>query len=194
MTEKARCSWCGDDPVLVKYHDEEWGTPIRDGRELWEALVIDGFQAGLSWRTILYKRDAFRTAFKGFRPKVVARFSEHDVERLMADKGIVRSHAKVRAAIGNAQAYLDMMDRGEDFSTFVWTLAGGRQIEGGTAVHVTQTPESERISKELKKRGFKFVGPVTVHAWMQAVGMINDHEPHCYRHAEVRKLANDPGV
>jgi DNA-3-methyladenine glycosylase I len=175
---------------MIRYHDEEWGEPVRDGRALWEALVIDGFQAGLSWRTILYKRDAFRAAFKGFDPKVVAKFSEPDVERLMADKGIVRSHAKVRAAIGNAQAYLDMQGRGEDFSTFVWTLAGGEQIEGGRNVHVAQTVESERISKELKKRGFKFVGPVTVHAWMQAVGMINDHEPHCFRHAEVQERAD----
>lgn len=189
MTGKSRCSWCGDDPVMVKYHDEEWGAPVRDGRVLWGTLVIDGFQAGLSWRTILYKRDAFRAAFKGFDPKVVARFDEHDVERLMADKGIVRSHAKVRAAIGNAQAYLDMMSRGEDFSTFVWALAGGEQIEGGRNVHVNKTPESEKISKALKARGFKFVGPVIVHAWMQAVGIINDHEPGCFRHAEVRELA-----
>ncbi len=134
---------------MIKYHDDEWRSPVRDGRAMWEALVIDGFQAGLSWRTILYKRDAFRTAFKGFDPKVVAHFSEHDVERLMADKGIVRSHAKVRAAIGNAQAYLDMQERGEDFSTLVWTLAGGEQIEGGRNVHISQTSESERISKEL---------------------------------------------
>ena len=188
MVEKTRCSWCGDDPVMVKYHDEEWGTPTRDGRELWETLVIDGFQAGLSWRTILYKRDAFRAAFKGFDPKVVSRFDEKDIERLMADKGIVRSHAKVRGAISNAQAYLDMMDRGEDFSTLVWTMAGGKQIQGGTKVHVSSTPESEKLSKELKRRGFKFVGPVIVHAWMQAVGIINDHEPHCFRHREVRKL------
>jgi DNA-3-methyladenine glycosylase I len=189
MTEKTRCSWCGSDALMVEYHDEEWGTPTRDSRELWESLVIDGFQAGLSWRTILTKREAFRAAFKGFDPEVVAAFGEADVERMMADKGIVRSGAKIRAAIGNAQAYLAMIANGEDFSEFVWALAGGRQIAGDGDVRVAQTPVSEQISRELKKRGFKFVGPVIVHAWMQAIGMVNDHEDHCFRHAEVRKVA-----
>jgi DNA-3-methyladenine glycosylase I len=193
MAEKTRCSWCGNDPVMLRYHDEEWGTPILDSRELWETLVLDGFQAGLSWRTILSKREAFRAAFKGFDPEVVARFDEHDVERLMLDAGIVRSRAKIRAAIGAAQIYCDMAARGEDFSEFLWALAGRGQAEGGT-LHVTRTEASERISKELKKRGFKFVGPVIVHAWMQAVGMVNDHEPHCFRNAQVKQEAKALGL
>jgi DNA-3-methyladenine glycosylase I len=188
MAGKTRCSWCGDDPLMQRYHDEEWGVPIRDGRELWETLVLDGFQAGLSWRTILAKREAFRAAFRGFDPAIVAAFAEDDVERMMADPGIVRSRAKIRAAIGAARVYLDMTARGEDFSEFVWGLAGGVPVQGGTEDGVAKTPVSEELSKALKKRGFKFVGPVIVHAWMQAVGMINDHQPQCYRHAEVRRL------
>jgi len=187
MSAKRRCSWAQDDPLLICYHDVEWGKPIRDNRELWETLVLDGFQAGLSWRTILQKRDAFRSAFKGFDPKVVARFKEKDVQRLMQDKGIVRSDAKVRAAIGNAQAYLDMMEKGEDFSTFVWALAGGAPKKGGgrRGHGVSKTPESEVMAKALKTRGFKFVGPVIVYAWMQAVGMVNDHEQGCFRRREL---------
>jgi DNA-3-methyladenine glycosylase I len=191
MAGKTRCSWCGDDPLMLRYHDEEWGVPIRDARELWETLVLDGFQAGLSWRTILAKREAFRAAFRGFDPVVVAAFTEDDVERMMADPGIVRSRAKIRAAIGSAKAFLAMTDRGEDFSDFVWGLAGGFPVQGGTQDGVTRTAVSEELSKALRKRGFKFVGPVIVHAWMQAVGMVNDHQPQCYRHAEVKKLGEN---
>ncbi len=170
---------------MVAYHDAEWGTPIRDGRMLWEALVLDGFQAGLSWRTILHKRDAFRAAFKGFDPEIVSRFDEQDVARLLGDKGIVRSAAKIHSAIGNARAYLDMAARGEAFSAFVWAYVGGTPVEGGAA-RLVQSPDSDRLSKDLKKRGFKFVGSITVYAWMQAVGMVNDHHPDCFRRAEVR--------
>jgi DNA-3-methyladenine glycosylase I len=191
MAEKTRCSWCGEDALMLRYHDEEWGVPIRDARELWETLVLDGFQAGLSWRTILAKREAFRAAFKGFDPAVVAAFTEQDVERLMADPGIVRSRAKIRAAIEAAKIYLAMTARGEDFSDFVWGLAGGVPVQGGREDGATKTPVSEELSKALKKRGFKFVGPVIVHAWMQAVGMVNDHQPQCYRHAEVKRLGEN---
>jgi DNA-3-methyladenine glycosylase I len=172
---------------MVAYHDTEWGVPLRDPRALWETLVLDGFQAGLSWRTILHKRAAFRAAFAGFDPVVVARFDAADVDRLMADAGIVRSRAKIMAAIGSARIYCDMAARGEDFAAFLWSFAGGvpREGEGGT----TSTPASAALSKALKARGFKFVGPVIVHAWMQAVGMVNDHAPGCFRRAEVRALA-----
>ena len=166
------------------YHDEEWGVPERDSRALWEKLMLDGFQAGLAWVIILRKRDAFRRAFKGFDPKVVAKFSAADVNRLMQDAGIVRSRAKIEATIGNARAYLAMQAAGEDFSTWVWTMAGGKPI-GNTwkepGMVPAKTPLSEEISAALKKRGFKFVGPVIVYAWMQAVGIVNDHIVGCHR-------------
>lgn len=176
-----RCTWAESDSLLRAYHDAEWGVPERDSRALWEKLMLDGFQAGLSWLTILRKRDAFRAAFRGFEPAVVARFGAKDVTRLLADAGIVRSRAKIEATIGNARAYLAMQLAGEDFATFVWTMAGGRPIPLGDAPVPTKTALSEEISKALKKRGFKFVGPVIVYAWMQATGICNDHTKHCFR-------------
>jgi DNA-3-methyladenine glycosylase I len=176
-----RCPWAESDPLLRQYHDEEWGVPERDSRALWEKLMLDGFQAGLSWRTILRKRDAFRQAFAGFDPAVVARFGKADVARLLANPGIVRSRAKIEATIGGARAYLAMQASGEDFSTFIWTLAGGTPIRNTTGRVPAQTPLSATISKALKKRGFKFVGPVIVYAWMQATGVVNDHVPGCFR-------------
>jgi DNA-3-methyladenine glycosylase I len=186
MSDRTRCSWVGDDPLMIAYHDTEWGVPLHDPRDLWEALVLDGFQAGLSWRTILHKRDAFRVAFAGFDPKAVARFDDDDIARLMTDAGIVRSRAKIVAAIGAARIFLDMEARGEDFAGLVWGIAGGAPVIG---TRETSTPASQAMSKALKQRGFKFVGPVIVHAWMQAVGMVNDHAPGCFRHAQVRALA-----
>ncbi len=165
---------------MVAYHDEEWGVPEFDGRALWEKLMLDGFQAGLSWSTILRKRDAFRKAFKNFDPKKVAQFEEADVLRLLQDPGIVRSRAKIEATIGGARAYLKMKDEGEDFSAWVWGMAGGKPIQNKGPVPVS-SELSERFSKELKKRGFKFVGPVIVYAWMQATGIVNDHHPECFR-------------
>ena len=162
------------------YHDEEWGVPERDSRALWEKLMLDGFQAGLSWSTILYKREAFRCAFAGFEPARVARFTARDVERLLSDAGIVRSRAKIEATIGNARAYLAMQANGEDFSTFVWRLAGGEVIRSDGPVP-TQTPLSVALSRELKKRGFTFVGPTIVYAWLQAVGIVDDHTAGCFR-------------
>jgi len=173
---------------MIAYHDTEWGVPLRNSRALWETLVLDGFQAGLSWRTILHKRAAFRTAFAGFVPDVVARFGEADVARLMADPGIVRSRAKIVAAIAAARIYCDMAANGEDFGRFVWGLADNVPVEGGTE-RLASTPASAALSKALKARGFKFVGPVIVHAWMQAVGMVNDHAPDCFRRAAVRAQA-----
>jgi DNA-3-methyladenine glycosylase I len=166
---------------MRSYHDEEWGVPERDSRALWEKLMLDGFQAGLSWLTILKKREAFRQAFAGFDPEAVARFSEKDIVRLLANPGIVRSRAKIEATIGGARAYLALAASGVDFSTFVWTMAGGAPIRGGTGAVQAKTPLSEEMSKALKGRGFKFVGPVIVYAWMQATGIVNDHVVGCFR-------------
>jgi DNA-3-methyladenine glycosylase I len=176
-----RCAWAESDPLLRAYHDEEWGVPERDSRALWEKLMLDGFQAGLSWRTILQKREAFRQAFQGFDPAVVATFTEADVARMLEVPGIVRSRAKIEATIGNARAYLAMAAAGEDFSTFVWSLAGGAPIRSADGDIPAKTPLSEEISAALKRRGFKFVGPVIVYAWMQATGIVNDHAPDCFR-------------
>ena len=164
---------------MCAYHDEEWGVPVRDSRALFAKLALDGFQAGLSWRTILYRRDGFLRAFEGFDPEVVARFGPEDIERLLQDPGIIRSRAKIVATIGNARAYLAMAAAGEDFATFVWDMAGGATIHHPGGDVPAKTPLSEAISAALKKRGFKFVGPVIVYAWMQAVGIVNDHALDC---------------
>lgn len=191
MTEPVRCPWPKADPLYVAYHDEEWGAPEYDSRALWEKLVLDGFQAGLAWITILRKREAFRAAFDGFDPEVVARYGEADRARLLADPGIVRSGAKIDAAIRGAQIFLEMRDRGEDFSDFCWGFVGGEPIRNrfeAVGDVPAQTPLAVEISKALKARGFKFCGPVIVYAWMQACGMVNDHLTCCFRHAEVEAM------
>lgn len=182
-----RCSWADSDPLMRAYHDDEWGVPEYDSRALWEKLMLDGFQAGLAWIIILRKREAFRKAFKNFDPEVVARFREADVARLLDDPGIVRSRAKIEATIGGARAYLAMQAAGEDFSNFVWNMAGWKPIQNRGDVPA-KTPLSEELSKALKKRGFKFVGPVIVYAWMQAVGIVNDHAANCFRRKAVGTL------
>jgi len=179
-----RCAWAGNDPLMIAYHDEEWGVPQHDSRALWEMLMLEGFQAGLSWTTILRKREAFRKAFKNFNPKLVAKFDESDIERLMQDPGIVRARAKIVATINGARIYEEMRRNGEDFATWVWELAGDSPILNHGPVPA-QTPLSEEISKALKKRGFNFVGPVIVYAWMQAIGIVNDHSPKCFRRKQV---------
>jgi DNA-3-methyladenine glycosylase I len=179
-----RCPWAESDPLMRAYHDEEWGVPERDSRALWEKLMLDGFQAGLSWLTILKKREAFRQAFAAFDPEAVARFSEKDVIRLLANPGIVRSRAKIEATIGGARSYLAMAEAGVDFSTFAWNMAGGSPIRGRGPVQ-PKTPLSEAMSKAFKQRGFKFVGPVIVYAWMQATGIVNDHVAGCFRRSAV---------
>ncbi|MGC2110855.1 MAG: DNA-3-methyladenine glycosylase I [Candidatus Korobacteraceae bacterium] len=184
-----RCSWAESDPLLRAYHDEEWGVPEYDSRALWEKLMLDGFQAGLSWSIILRKRDAFRAAFKSFDPQAVARFGKADIARLLKDPGIVRSRAKIEATIGGARSYLALQNEGHDFSTFIWNMAGGKPIQN-RGPRPVKTPLSEEISKALKKRGFKFVGPVIVYAWMQAVGIVNDHAATCFR----RKAVQSGGV
>ncbi|MFN9849365.1 MAG: DNA-3-methyladenine glycosylase I [Alphaproteobacteria bacterium] len=188
-----RCEWRGmaGDPVYEAYHDTEWGAPEYDSRALWEKLVLDGFQAGLAWITILRKRDAFRAAFDNFDPEKVAIYGEADRARLMADAGIVRSNAKIDAAINGAKIYLAMRDRGEDFSEFCWGFTGGRPIQNrwtGFGEVPAQTDLAVEVSKALKARGFKFVGPVIVYAWMQAVGMVNDHFVQCHCHERVKAL------
>ena len=179
-----RCSWAEGDPLMQEYHDTEWGVPEHDGRALWEALVLDGFQAGLSWITILRKREAFRKEFRGFVPKIVADFGEKDIARALENPGIVRSRAKIEATIASARAYLKMQADGDDFSSFAWSFVGSSpaKIRGDVPA---KTPLSESISVELKKRGFKFVGPTTVYAWMQAKGLVNDHAAGCFRRNEV---------
>lgn len=177
-----RCAWARSHPLLGAYHDAEWGVPEYDSRALWEKLMLDGFQAGLSWLVILRKRDAFRKAFAGFDPERVACFTAADVARLVDDAGIVRSHAKIEAVIGNAHAYVAMQAAGEDFSAFVWGMAGGQPILNTAGVVPTKNALSESMSAALKQRGFKFVGPVIVYAWLQATGVIDDHTPDCFRH------------
>jgi DNA-3-methyladenine glycosylase I len=193
--ELIRCGWRGmaGDPLYEAYHDTEWGVPEYDSRALWEKLVLDGFQAGLAWITILRKRDAFREAFAGFDPEIIARFGEAERAALMANAGIVRSNAKIDAAISGARIYLDMRERGEDFSQFLWSFTNGRVIQNSwTEIGQVpaQTKVAEEMSKALKAKGFKFVGPVIVYAFMQATGFVNDHLTCCHRHDQVKRLAH----
>jgi DNA-3-methyladenine glycosylase I len=185
-----RCAWAERDPLERHYHDTEWGIPVRDPRMLWETLMLEGFQAGLSWTVILRKRENFRTAFAGFDPARVADFTEADIARLLADPGIVRSRAKIEATIAGARIFNAMQAAGEDFAAYCWAFTGGVPLCGDG--HATQTPLSERVSKELKRRGFKFVGPTIVHAWMQAVGMLDDHAPGCFLHHDARPRSAAP--
>jgi DNA-3-methyladenine glycosylase I len=185
MAEKKRCAWTGTDPLYVAYHDEEWGAPQRDPRMLWEMLMLEGFQAGLAWITVLRKRESLRKAFKGFDPAKVTRFGEKDIERLLADPGIIRSRAKIEATIAGARIYREMEKTGESFADYAWSFTGGKPIRGDGKSAPAFTPLSEHISKDLKKRGFKFVGPTIVYAWMQAVGIVNDHAAHCFRRKQV---------
>jgi len=188
MTTLHRCAWAGSAPLMVAYHDEEWGVPQHDSRMLWEMLMLEGFQAGLSWSTILNKRVAFRKAFVGFDPKKVARFGARDITRLMGDAGIVRARAKIDATIGGARIFCEMKEQGESFNDFCWSFTNGKVLKGDGHSLVASTPVSEQISKEMKRRGFKFVGPTIVYAWMQAVGIVNDHATGCFRRAQVKGL------
>lgn len=185
MNDLHRCAWAGNDPLMRAYHDEEWGVPQRDSRMLWEMLMLEGFQAGLAWITVLRKRDAFRKAFAGFDPARVARFRERDIERLLANPGIIRARAKIEATVAGAQVYREMEARGESFSDFCWSFTDGKALVGDGRAVLASTSLSERISKELKRRGFKFVGPTIAYAWMQAVGIVNDHSIDCFRRKQV---------
>jgi DNA-3-methyladenine glycosylase I len=185
VVELRRCKWAEKDPMMRDYHDKEWGVPEYDGRALWETLMLEGFQAGLSWQTILRKRQAFREAFANFDPERVATFQEAEIGYLLDNPGIIRSRAKIAATIQGAKIYLAMRDAGEDFSQYVWNLAGGKPILNTTGIVPAKTALSEKFSADLKKRGFKFVGPVIVYAWMQATGIVNDHAADCFRRNQV---------
>jgi DNA-3-methyladenine glycosylase I len=187
-----RCPWPKLDPLYVRYHDEEWGVPEYDDRALYEKLMLDGFQAGLSWITILRKRENFRRAFDDFEPTKIARYSPRKVEKLMQDAGIVRNRMKIEGAILSARAYLEVMESGGGFARLLWSFAGGRPKVNhfrSTSQVPAETALSRQISKELASRGFKFCGPTIVYAFMQAVGMVNDHVVSCHRHAALAKLA-----
>lgn len=193
MSEPHSCGWAPvTDPVYRAYHDEEWGVPERDPRALWEKLQLDGMQAGLSWITILRKRDSIREEFDGFDPEKLARWTQKRAEKALTNPGIIRSPKKIDAVIGNAQSYLSMMEAGEDFSAYCWSFVGGKPIVNkwkNFREAPTSTDWSAAMSKDLKKRGFKFVGPTIVYAWAQAVGMVNDHEVGCPRHKGVREVS-----
>ena len=187
---KPRCAWPGDDPLYLAYHDEEWGVPERDDRALYEKLILDGFQAGLSWITILRKREAFRAAFNDFDPEQVASFDDAKVEALMQDAGIIRNRAKIEGAIASAQAYLKIQ-AGEGFSNYLWGFFDGKSVQNAyreASEIPAQTPLSVKIAKDLKSKGFKFCGPTIVYAFCQATGMVNDHLVACWRHAECAAL------
>jgi len=189
-----RCAWCGTDPLYVAYHDTEWGVPEYDSRALWEKLVLDGFQAGLAWITILRKRENFRAAFEGFEPRHIARWGEAEVARLLGDPGIVRSRAKIEATIGNARAW-ERIEDDRGFADFLWDFVDGRPVQNawpGMAEVPAETDTSRAMSRALKAEGFRFCGPVIVYAFMQATGMVNDHVVTCPRHAEVARLAPRP--
>jgi DNA-3-methyladenine glycosylase I len=180
-----RCEWAENDPLMQVYHDSEWGVPQHDGRMLWEMLMLEGFQAGLAWIIVLRKREAFRAAFAGFDPEKVARFGPAEIERLMGNEGIIRARAKIEATIAGANIYLDMAARGEDFAEYCWSFVDGEPLVGEGREWIASSGLSARISKDMKKRGFKFVGPTIVYAWMQAIGLVNDHAHDCFRRREM---------
>jgi DNA-3-methyladenine glycosylase I len=186
---RKRCSWVPEgDPLYVAYHDEEWGTPSRDDRHLFELLVLEGAQAGLSWATILHKRDGYRSAFAGFDPERVARFGAGEVERLLADPGIVRNRLKIASAVENARRTLEVQDEFGSLGAYLWDFVGGEPLVGrrrSTREIPAETEESRALSKDLKRRGFRFVGPTVCYAFMQATGLVNDHTTSCFRYAEL---------
>ena len=186
-----RCEWAGPEKIYIEYHDTEWGVPEYDSRALWEKLILDGFQAGLSWITILKKRDAFREAFEGFDPHVIATWGEADVQRLLGNAGIIRHRGKIEATITNAQAWLQMDEQG-GFDKFMWDYVGGAPLQNRFELQSDVPPKtalSEQVSKDLKKAGFKFCGPTIVYAWMEACGLVNDHLVGCHRHTPCINMA-----
>jgi len=185
MTYPQRCGWAQKDALMRAYHDAEWGVPNRDSRSLWEMLMLEGFQAGLSWIVVLRKREAFREAFAGFDPQKGAAFGDDDVDRLMANPGIVRARAKIVATIRGAQIWCEMEAKGEHFADFCWSFTDGKVAKSDGMSFPAVTPLSETVSKDMKRRGFKFVGPTIVYAWLQAVGIVNDHAIACFRREQV---------
>lgn len=188
ITNPQRCAWCSQDPLYVIYHDEEWGVPVHDDRKLFEMLVLDGAQAGLSWLTILRKRENYRHAFDHFDPELIARYDERRIEQLLADPGIVRNRLKIAGAIQNARAYLALCERYGSFAPFLWRYVDGAPRQNGwksLAEVPVKTMEAEAMSRDLKRLGFSFVGPTICYAFMQAAGMVNDHLIDCFRHREL---------
>jgi DNA-3-methyladenine glycosylase I len=187
--EHIRCPWCLGDELYTRYHDKEWGKPQRNSRKLFEALILDGAQAGLSWITILRRREGYHAAFDGMDPEKIACYTEKDVKRLMGDPGIIRNQLKIRSAIGNARAYLAMAEKGENFSRWLWAFVDGQPLVNhrrSLGEIPASSPLAAEISKELKKRGFSFVGPTIVYAFMQAMGLVDDHLVSCFRHSDNR--------
>jgi DNA-3-methyladenine glycosylase I len=190
MKQLIRCPWCGGDAVYTRYHDEEWGVPLRDSQKLFEFIVLDGAQAGLSWLTILKRRDGYRAAFDNFNAEKIARYTDKDIKRLLADQRIIRNKLKIESAIKNAKGYLELEESGASFSDWLWDFVDGKPLVNKFKTMgdiPASTPLSEKISKELKKRGFTFVGPVIIYAFLQASGLVNDHLIDCFRYREVMK-------
>jgi len=193
MGEKRRCVWCGEDELYQDYHDQEWGVPVYNDRDLFEKLILDGAQAGLSWITILRKRGGYKKAFDNFDPHIMARYTDKKLDRLMKNPAIVRNRLKIQSARSNARAFLKIQDEKESFAAFLWKFVDGRPVQNAwrTIQEVpTTTPQAEQMSKALKKAGFNFVGPTIVYAFMQATGMVNDHTVDCFRHRECKEIAN----
>jgi DNA-3-methyladenine glycosylase I len=190
MKSKSRCWWCAEDPLYCEYHDKEWGVPLHDDQKIFEMLTLEGFQAGLSWITILRKRENFRKAFKNFDVRKVAHFKKSDVSRLMKDEGIIRNRLKIQAAITNARCFLDVQEEFGSFDRYIWGFTGNRILRNPKrATRKTMqatSPESAALSKDLKQRGFKFVGPTVCHAHMQATGMVDDHVEGCFKYRKQR--------
>ena len=193
---KTRCAWCGTDPLYVAYHDNEWGVPAREDQHLFEMLILEGAQAGLSWRTILNKRAEYRAAFDGFDVTKVAAYTQRDVDRLMANAGIVRNRLKIQSAIKNARGTLAIQEESGSLDAYLWQFVDGSPVQNAWTCMAdipTQTAQSEAMSEDLKERGFNFVGPTICYAFMQAVGMVNDHTTDCYRYGELRGKAQSQG-
>lgn len=187
-SEKIRCEWCGTDPLYVKYHDEEWGVPVKDDKTLFEFLLLETFQAGLSWITILRKRENFRKAFDNFNYKKIAKYEQSKIDSLLQDEGIIRNKLKVASAVTNAKAFMEVQKEFGSFSNYIWEFVNNEPLKNAIKSHKetpANTPLSDAVSKDLKKRGFKFVGSTVVYAHMQATGMINDHLENCFRYHEV---------
>ena len=197
MKTLTRCEWPASDTLMLRYHDEEWGVPVHDDRKQFEFLILEGAQAGLSWRTILHRREGYRRAYAGFNPQRVASFGRREVRRLLADPGIIRNRLKIECSIRNAQKFLEIQEARGSFNDYIWSFVGGKPKQNAwkqLKQLPCRTPESDVLSKDLKQRGFSFVGSLIMYAHMQAAGLVNDHLVHCYRHEELRRLgAAGPG-
>jgi len=195
MKEKTRCWWCGEDPLYVEYHDTEWGVPVHDDRKIFEMLILEGFQAGLSWYTILKKRENFRKAFMNFVPEKVAAMTAKDVERLMKDTGIVRNRLKIQAAVNNAKLFLETKKEFKSFDNYIWSFTGGKTLRDPRGMNKKRvratSPESDALAADLKKRGFKFTGSTVMYAHMQATGMVDDHVDSCWKYVKRRQKKSD---